>query len=105
MAEPPMGTSAARCYDMEPATTPDGLPPYGALAGRNLDSQALVPAFLHLASDYVPNMPLTGLEPVRPNEHRPSTCCVCQFRHRGYSASISHRPQLSTGQRRGYNGG
>ena len=28
-------------------------------------------------------MPLTGLEPARPCGHRPSTCRVFQFRHRG----------------------
>jgi hypothetical protein len=54
-------------------------------------------------------MPRRGVEPPRPCGHRPSTCCVCLFRHRGIrwyytqhgllvnlgNRSATGRPQIS----------
>jgi len=48
-------------------------------------------------------VPRRGLEPPRLERHRPSTCCVCQFRHRGanipiitYSHYLSTQPTWRT---------
>ena len=45
-------------------------------------------------------MPRSGLEPPRPFGHRPSTCCVCQFRHRGILSFSIIVPNAPTCQSR-----
>jgi hypothetical protein len=43
-----------------------------------------------------PSMPRTGFEPARLKRHRPSTCRVCLFRHRGARTIILRPRHLST---------
>jgi hypothetical protein len=53
---------------------------------RKAGARQFAPAF---------SLPRTGFEPARLKRHRPSTCRVCPFRHRGFSAIIPSPCHLS----------